>query len=57
MTDHPIRAGLDAGAILTGVGALIGWLPHLAALFPIIYYAFLIWETKTVRDWRKRRRR
>lgn len=32
-----------------------GWVPIIVAIIPAIYYAFLIWETKTVQGWLKRR--
>ena len=38
----------DALAVGTTVGALIGWLPALAALFTIIWTAIRIYETATV---------
>lgn len=38
------------------VGVIAGYLPTFAVLIPMIYYALLIWESKTVQTWRKRRR-
>jgi hypothetical protein len=34
----------------------IGWLPVLFALIPALYYCVLIWESKTMIAWRRRRR-
>jgi len=31
------------------VGAVFNWLPAIAALFSIIWYAIRIWESETVR--------
>ena len=39
---------LDGLSISTVVGALLGWLPAIAALFTIIWTAIRIWETKTI---------
>lgn len=39
---------VSAAAIL---GTLAGWLPPLAALAAIVWYAVQIWESKTVQAW------
>lgn len=43
--DHIVPHAASAIAI---VGALIGWLPSIAALVGIIWYGLQIWESKTV---------
>lgn len=48
-----VGQGISIAAI---VGSLAGWLPPLASLVGIIYYALLIWESKTVQEWRARRK-
>lgn len=50
MTD--IFSGLSVAAIL---GALAGLLPPIAALVGIIYYGILIYESQTMKSWRKNR--
>lgn len=42
---------LDAVSFITVIGTLVEVLPSIAALFTIIWTAFRIWETDTVRDW------
>jgi hypothetical protein len=39
---------VDAVSVVTVVGALMQWLPALAALFTIIWTAIRIYETDTV---------
>jgi hypothetical protein len=36
-------------------GTLLGWLPPIAALFAIVWYALQIWESRTVQGWLSRR--
>lgn len=45
--------GLSAAAI---VGAFMGYLPALAGLAGLIWYAIQIWESKTVQKWVRVRR-
>lgn len=42
---------IDAVSIGTAVGSLAGMLPHIAALFTIIWTGIRIWETDTVQGW------
>jgi len=68
MADHgsihkSILDGLDLGhltAHLISLGAVVGFfiglLPALAALGAVIWYVIAIYETRTVQDWRERRR-
>ena len=44
---------VSGGAILA---ALAGIIPAAAALLGAIYYIILIYESKTFKDWRQRRR-
>ena len=39
---------LDFASIFTAVGTLLSWLPHLAAIFTILWTGIRIYETKTV---------
>ena len=63
MVDQPVAQAANSPATVAGhacalgaiLGALIGWLPAIATAFAIIWYAFAIWETKTVQNWRWRR--
>jgi hypothetical protein len=47
---------LDYASIFTAVGTLLSWLPHLAALFTIIWTGIRIYETNTVQQLVKNRR-
>jgi hypothetical protein len=50
------KSALDAVSFITVVGTLVDILPSIAALFTIIWTAFRIWETDTVRDWTNRKK-
>ena len=39
---------LDYASIFTAVGTLLSWLPHLAAIFTIVWTSIRIYETKTI---------
>ena len=39
---------VDVVSVSTTVGALLGWLPAVAALLTIIWTAIRIWETPTL---------
>lgn len=54
--DPQIIRATDAISISAVVAALAGWLPIVFAAVPAIYYAILIWESRTVRKWRRHRR-
>jgi hypothetical protein len=41
----------DALSVFTVLGALMSWLPAVAALFTIIWTGIRIWETKTIQKW------
>jgi len=47
---------LDAVSFVTVVGTLVNVLPSIAAAFTIVWTAFRIWETDTVRDWTNRKK-
>lgn len=47
----------DGLSIVTVIGTLANWLPAVAALFSIIWTAFRIYETKTVQNWLKRKKK
>ncbi len=42
---------LDAVSVGTAVGSLAGMLPHIAAIFTILWTGIRIWETETVQGW------
>ena len=54
--DEPTKHAIDAASIFTAVGSVLQWLPEVAALFTIIWTAIRINETKTVQNWKARRR-
>ena len=41
----------DVVSVFTVLGALMSWLPAVAALFTIIWTGIRIWETKTIQKW------
>lgn len=45
--------GASIGAIFA---TFMGWLPMIVALIPALYYCILIFESKTVQGWLRRRR-
>ena len=49
--DESTKQLLDATSIFTAVGTFFSWLPHLAAIFTIIWTGIRIYETKTVQSW------
>lgn len=46
--------GISVSTIIT---AMLGFIPSIAALVAATYYAVQIWESETVKAWRKRRLR
>ena len=55
---HPvIKATFDLFAGVTVLGAILGWLPVMAAVLALIYHGIQIWETDTVRGWTSRERK
>lgn len=48
MTDH-LKPTVDVLAAGTTVAVIADWLPKVAALFTILWYAVRLWETETVR--------
>ena len=43
---------VDTISVATGVGALAGLLPAVAALFTIVWTGIRIWETETIKRMR-----
>ncbi len=54
MEDDGMKEVVDTISIATGVGALAGLLPAIAALFTIVWTGIRIWETETVKKMRGR---
>lgn len=52
---EPVKVTADIAAAGVSIGALIQWLPPIAALFTIVWTAIRIWETETVKRWRRKR--
>ena len=50
--EHGTRWAGDLAAAGAILGTVINWLPPLAALLGIIWYAIMIWESHTVTAWR-----
>lgn len=51
MSFNPVKATVDAVAVGVTIGTVASWLPHIAALFTIIWTGIRIWETQTVQRW------
>lgn len=54
--DDSTKHLLDFASIFTAVGTLLSWLPHLAAIFTIVWTGIRIYETKTIQKAVARRR-
>lgn len=52
MADDGMKEVVDTISVATGVGALAGLLPAVAALFTIVWTGIRIWETETVKRMR-----
>jgi len=52
MDDDGMKEVMDTISVATGVGALAGILPALAALVTIVWTGIRIWETDTVQHLR-----
>lgn len=52
MADNGMKEVVDTISVATGVGALAGLLPAVAALFTIVWTGIRIWETETVKQMR-----
>ncbi len=48
----PVGDAISVGSIVAIMG---GWLPSIAALLGIVWWAIRIYETKTVQGWLKKR--
>lgn len=42
---------VEALSVTTVIGTIAGWLPAIAALFSIAWYAVRLWESRTVQGW------
>lgn len=49
-TSSPFIHFIDGISVIGAVGALVGYLPAIAALFTIIWTGIRIYETKTVQN-------
>lgn len=54
--ENLIRTVADVTSIGLILGTIAGYLPAIAALFSIVYYCILIYRSKVVQRWIKRRR-
>lgn len=52
---NPLAVVADVAAAATVVGVLLQVIPTIAAVFAIIWYAILIWESDTIRGVTNRR--
>lgn len=44
---EPMKPAVDALAITTWVGTLMGMLPHIASFLTIVWMTIRIWESRT----------
>lgn len=44
MNMEPAKHGVDAVAALSAIGAVVGWLPSIAAALTIVWYGIRIYE-------------
>ena len=51
MVQEQVKHVTDAAAVGITVGAVVGWLPAVAALFTIVWTAIRIYESVTVQRW------
>lgn len=47
MNPEHVKSAVDAGSIGTLLATIAGWLPHVAALFTIVWTGVRIYESKT----------
>lgn len=52
----PTVAVPQTASMLAIIATVVGWLPAIVAIVPAVYYAVLIFESKTVQGWLRRRR-
>ena len=49
MDNHPVKQAIDVLSVTTVAGTLIGWLPHIAAFFSIVWGVMRCYEGITGR--------
>ena len=55
-TAEPHQVAAHTASIAALIGTMAGWLPVIVAIIPALYYCLLIYESKTVQKWIRRRR-
>lgn len=50
------QAGVEVASVGVILGHFVGYLPAVATVFAVVWYAISIWESHTVQNWRERRR-
>lgn len=53
---RPALITADIGAASLIAASMMQWLPPVAALLGVLWYAVQLWESKTVQKWRRLRR-
>ena len=48
--DAGVKHFMDGLSISAAMGAIMGWIPEVGALFPIVWYGIKIYETDTVQQ-------
>lgn len=49
-TNHPVAKAIDAIAVGSIVGTIMGWLPTAATILSIIWFGIQIYESKTFKN-------
>jgi len=57
MNNHDVKVMTDGAAVVVGLGGFMEWFPPVVGLvgglLTIVWLCLRIWETDTVRAWRK----
>jgi len=51
VTGPLLRQAGDLAAVGVTIASIASWLPSIATLLSIIWFALRIWESDTVREW------
>jgi len=57
MNNHDVKVMTDGAAVVVGLGGFMQWFPPVVGLvgglLTIVWLCLRIWETDTVKGWRK----
>jgi len=49
-TSHPVARAIDAIAVGSIIGTIVGWLPAIASVLSIIWFCIQIYESDTFKN-------